>query len=264
MASPLICLGQQPCGFFPRRFLCAKITAARRLRGQLGGGAEIVLFFHDSDHDPRETTTILADQRTGREARLNFAFANATQKKFSPLHAKRVLPEWHANTARQLPQFAPSAAVEAFRETRAGNVADFCLEMYRRLGWLEGVRVVRSSDPEVRRRAARVEDCFVDVPHEGELVRARRRPDGSLALHKGGAEWIELPPQETRPEQVSPTRDTRWAWMRSVIPCTHYVAGRGEIQYLDPAAAREAEIVPRDEVADADRAEPCPCDHATA
>ena len=56
-AVPVICFGQQPCGFFPRRFLFAKIQTARRLQQELGG--EIVFFYHDSDHDPRETRTLL-------------------------------------------------------------------------------------------------------------------------------------------------------------------------------------------------------------
>ena len=45
--------------------------------------------------------------------------------------------------------------------------------MYRRLGLLDGIRVVRSSDPALRRAACEVDDFFVDVPHEGEIVRAR-------------------------------------------------------------------------------------------
>jgi len=49
MDHPIICFGQQPCGFFPKRFLFAKITAARRLQKEIGG--EIVFLFHDSDHD---------------------------------------------------------------------------------------------------------------------------------------------------------------------------------------------------------------------
>ena len=53
MDYPIICFGQQPCGFFPKRFLFAKIITARRLQKEIGG--EIVFFFHDSDHDPRET-----------------------------------------------------------------------------------------------------------------------------------------------------------------------------------------------------------------
>ena len=53
----VIAFGQQPCGFFPRRFLVAKIRTARRLQAEIGG--RIVFFFHDSDHDPRETRTIL-------------------------------------------------------------------------------------------------------------------------------------------------------------------------------------------------------------
>ena len=63
-ATPIICFGQQPCGFFPRRFLVAKIRTARRLQAEIGG--EIVFFYHDSDHDPRETQTILR-HRTTRE-----------------------------------------------------------------------------------------------------------------------------------------------------------------------------------------------------
>ena len=87
-ASPVIAFGQQPCGFFPRRFLVAKIRTARRRQSEIGG--EIVFFFHDSDHDPRETRTILRHRRTGEPAPLNFACANKLQRKFSPLHLKRI------------------------------------------------------------------------------------------------------------------------------------------------------------------------------
>ena len=86
MPAPIICFGQQPCGIFPRRFLFAKIETARRLQRELGG--EIVFFYHDSDHDPRETMTILRDLHTGAEQRLNFHFAKKLQKQFSPLFAE--------------------------------------------------------------------------------------------------------------------------------------------------------------------------------
>jgi hypothetical protein len=36
-AEPVIAFGQQPCGFFPRRFLVAKIRTAPRLQVELGG-----------------------------------------------------------------------------------------------------------------------------------------------------------------------------------------------------------------------------------
>ncbi len=81
MDHPIICFGQQPCGFFPKRFLFAKIITARRLQKEIGG--EIVFFFHDSDHDPRETITIMQDRRSGHEVALNFQFENRIQKKFS-------------------------------------------------------------------------------------------------------------------------------------------------------------------------------------
>ena len=96
-AEPVIAFGQQPCGFFPRRFLVAKIRTARRLQAEIGG--EIVFFCHDSDHDPRETRTILRHRKTGEPAQLNFAVENKLQRKFSPLYVKRIAPDWQGKTA---------------------------------------------------------------------------------------------------------------------------------------------------------------------
>jgi len=189
MDHPIICFGQQPCGFFPKRFLVAKILTARRLQKEIGG--EIVFFFHDSDHDPRETITILRDQHSDEEVALNFQFENRIQKQFSPLYAKRVLPDWQEKTARQLPSYVGRSLVAHFKETKCSNVADFCLEMYTRMGLLEGVRVERSSEPEFRARAVAVPDYFVDERYEGEIVRARYR-DGKLLLHKGGDRFQRL------------------------------------------------------------------------
>lgn len=251
MAAPVICFGQQPCGIFPRRFLFSKIQTARRLQRELGG--EVVFFCHDSDHDPRETITILRDRHTGVEKRLNFRFANKVQKEFSPLFAKRVLPEWKAKTARQLPNYVAPGLVEAFEKVAADNVADFCLEMYRQLGLLEGVRVMRSGDPDIRRRAIAVDDYFVDVTYEGELVRARISLD-ALLLHKGGDSYIRLPLEAYSAAQISPTRDTRLRWMQSVVRCTHYVAGASEIKYLNMEEAPGVEFIARDEISESDRA----------
>lgn len=250
-SSPIICFGQQPCGFFPKRFLFAKIVAARRLQEEIG--AEIVFFFHDSDHDPRETSTVLRERATGREQSLNFTFANKIQKQFSPLYAKRLMPDWQGKVARQLPAYVAPRLVEIFQAVPADNAADFCLEMYRGMDLLEGIRVERSSDPDFRRRAVAVDDYFVDVPWEGEIVRARRR-EGKLWLHKGGDNYLELPTLEFGPAEISPTRDTRLRWMQSVIRCTHYVAGAGERQYLNEAEAPGVVFVQREEIAD--------CDHA--
>ena len=144
-AAPLICFGQQPCGFFPRRFLFAKIRTARRLQAEIGG--EIVYFCHDSDHDSRETQTVLRHGRTGEASRLNFALANKLQRRWSPLFLKRIDPDWKARMGRQLPAYVEERWVEAFRRNQAANPADFCLEMYRRMGLLDGIRVARSSDP---------------------------------------------------------------------------------------------------------------------
>lgn len=251
MASPIICFGQQPCGIFPRRFLFAKIQTARRLQQKIGG--EIVFFYHDSDHDPRETATILRERHGEREFRINFTFANPIQKLFSPLFAKRVLPEWKEKTGRQLPNYVSPPLLEHFNNVEADNVADFCLEMYRRLGLLDGITVVRSGDPEIRARAAKIDDYFVDVQHEGELVRARRDGD-RLRLHKGGDAYIDLPMQEHAAKQISPTRDTRFRWMQSVVGCTHYVNGAGELQYLNRDDAPDVQFITRDPVSESDRA----------
>ncbi len=248
---PIIAFGQQPCGFFPRRFLYAKIVTARRLQAEIGG--EIVFFYHDSDHDPRETQTWLRHRRSGELAALNFAFENKVQRKWSPLYLKRLPAGWQAGTARQLGAYVAPELVEAFKGVTAGNAADFCLEMYRSLGLLEGVRVVRSSDPAVRRAACAVEDFFVDVPHEGEIVRARWRA-GALQLHEGGDTYRTLPAVGFGPEQVSPTRDTRLRWMQSVLSCTHYIAGAGEQAYLRKEDAPEINFVNRDAIERPDEA----------
>jgi hypothetical protein len=251
--SPVIAFGQQPCGFFPRRFLVAKIRTARRLQAEIGG--RVVYFCHDSDHDPRETRTILRHRTTGQPAHLNFAVVSKLQRKFSPLYAKRIAADWHARTLGQLPNYVDHPLIDLFGKTSAETVAGFCLEMYRRMGLLDGVDVVSSSDPQVRRRACDVADFFVDVPYEGEIVRARAR-DGGLYLHEGGDSFITLPASVPGfgKEQVTPTRDTRLRWMQSVIRCTHYVTGASEQAYLRPEEAPEIVYVRRDDIERSDEA----------
>jgi len=262
-SAPVICFGQQPCGFFPRRFLFAKIQTARRLQAELGG--EMVFFYHDSDHDPRETRTPLRHRQTNEPAQLNFAFENRLQRKFSPQYLKRIPAGWQAKTLLQLPNYVDQRLIEIFRKAGAPNVADFCLEMYRALGLLEGIRVVRSSDPAVRRAACDIADFFVDVPHEGEIVRARSvgvqasacsadTLTRELQLHEGGDSYVKLRAVTFNKEQVSPARDSRLCWMQSVVHCTHYVAGAGERAYLHPEEAPEITFVNRETIERSDEA----------
>jgi hypothetical protein len=251
MTAPIICFGQQPCGFFPKRFLFAKIRTARRLQKEIGG--EIVFFCHDSDHDPRETKTILRHRKTSELAHLNFAFENKIQRKFSPLYVKTIAPGWQDKTALQLPNYIGHPLIEVFRKVSATNVADFCLEMYHRMGLLEGIRVARSSEPDFRRAACDISEFFVDVPHKGEIVRARFI-DGALKLHEGGDSFVTLPLTAFTKEQISPARDTRLRWMQSVLHCTHYIAGAGEKDYLHPQETPEIIIVNRDDIDRSDEA----------
>jgi len=274
MTAPVICFGQQPCGFFPKRFLVAKIQTARRLQSEIGG--EIVYFFHDSDHDPRETQTILRHRKTAEPAMLNFAFANKIQRKFSPLHLKQIAAGWQEKTILQLPNYVGHPLINIFKKVSAASVADFCLEIYRGMGLLDGIRVVRSSDSAVRRAACDVPEFFVDVPYESEIVRARfnagapsagsARADGfyqraepvlgapMLTLHEGGNSYITLPPADFTKEQISPTRDTRLRWMQSVVHCTHYIAGAGEQAYLRREETPEITFIKRDDIERSDEA----------
>jgi hypothetical protein len=251
LKTPVICFGQQPCGFFPRRFLYAKFVTARRLQSEIGG--EIVFFYHDSDHDPRETRTTLRHRKTSEEIELNFAFDNQIQRKYSPLYLKRVRPDWRSKTSLQLPAYVDRRWVDAFKAITANRVGEFCLEMYDRMGLLDGIRVARSSDPEFRKAACDISDYFVDVPYEGEVVRARYR-NGELTLHKGGDQYETLPPINFGKEQISPTRDTRLRWMQSVLHCTHYIAGAGEQAYLNRADAPEVNFLNRDTIDRSDEA----------
>jgi hypothetical protein len=125
--------------------------------------------------------------------------------------------------------------------------------MYRAMGLLEGIRVVRSSDPAVRTAACDITDCFVDVTLQGEIVRARLM-EGALKLHEGGESYVPLPLTPYTKAQVSPTRDSRLRWMQSIIHCTHYIAGAGEQAYLNKADAPEITFINRDPIDRSDEA----------
>lgn len=245
MSSPIICFGQQPCGFFPKNFLVSKILTARRLQREIGG--EIVFFYHDSDHDPRETRTILRHRTTNDPAQLNFTFENKLQRKFSPLYAKRIPEGWQQKTILQLPNYIGHPLINIFKDVSAGNVADYCLDVYRKMGLLEEIKIVRSGDPDFRDAACDIDEFFLDVQHEGETVRARHTEEG-LKLHEGGNAFVTLPMIDFTKKQISPTRDSRLRWMQSVIHCTHYIAGAGEQDYLRTDETPEVEFVTRDTI----------------
>ena len=251
MSEPVICFGQQPCGFFPKRFLVAKMETARRLQKEIGG--EIVFFYHDSDHDPRETKTTLRHRKTDEPAQLNFAFENKTQRKWSPLYLKQIAAGWQEKTIRQLGGYVDKPLVDKFKTVAAStaeanpnaNIADFCLEIYREMGLLEGIKIMRSSDAKFRSTARDISDYFVDIPYENEIVRARYT-DSAFKLHEGGEVFVDVPLIPFEKIQISPARDTRLLWMQSVIKCTHYVTGAGEAAYLNREEAPEIEFITRD------------------
>lgn len=247
-SESIICFGQQPCGFFPKRYLYAKIKTARRLQQEQGG--RIIFFYHDSDQDYRETITVLADRHTAVIERLNFLQENKIQKKYSPLYCKRVPDTWQADIARRLHRFVDPPLIDIFLSQSAQTVADFCLGMYRGMGLLDGIEVVRSSDPAVRQAALDVvDDYYADVEYEGETVRARFQT-GALFLEQGGGLHIPLPPQRIQKQQKNPAREQRFAWMQSVIHCNHYVQGESEAAYFSTKPDPTVQFVQRDVIAD--------------
>lgn len=243
----IICFGQQPCGFFPKRFLVAKIKTAQKLRAEIGG--RIVFFYHDSDADYRETITIMRDQSTGAEVRLNFTQENKLQKKFSPLNLKRIPAGWKDEILKQLPRFVDKPQIDLFASVNEKTVADFCLEMYRKMGLLNGMEVIRSSDKIFRQQSTDLaEDYFADVEYQGETVRAQMI-DGYLQLHEGGGKYTQIPkPGKIEKSQITPGARQRFAWMQSVIKCTHYVYGEGEKEYMEFDKFPEVKFTKRDDI----------------
>ena len=248
--EPVICFGQQPNGFSPKRYLYAKIKTARELQKKIGG--RIVFFYHDSDADYRETITILEDMRTKAEVRLNFKEENKIQKKYSPLYAKKILPGWQEEMLRQLPRFMDKSIIDIFGGIQEKTVADFCLSMYKKLGLLEGIEIARSGDKDFRNKADELKKYFADVEYEGEIVRAQIQ-NGKFMLHAGGGKYLDisasvLPLTSVEKWQKSPARAERFAWMQSVIHCTHYIAGESEADYLNKADFPEVFFVDREKI----------------
>ncbi len=258
MNPPIIALGQQPNGFFPKRFFYAKLQSARNLQKEIGG--KIVLFYHDSDADYRETITVLRDRNTNAEVRLNFTQENKVQKNFSPLYLKRIPTGWKEETLKQLPRFANSDLIELFKLIDASTAADFCLEMYKKLGLLDGIEVVRSSDKAFRETADNLSgEFYADIPYKNEIVRARIIPNtqhlkpntSSASLHHGGGKTTEFEvADEIKKSQITPGRDQRFKWMNSVIKATHYITGNSEYDYLKKEDFPEVNFIKRDQIED--------------
>lgn len=230
----------------------AKILTARALQKKIGG--DIIFFYHDSDHDFRETITIMRDRQTNIIDRINFEQENKIQKKYSPLYCKRIPAPWQQATARRLRRFVDQPLIDYFTSVQAATVADFCLALYQKMGLLDTITIVRSSDPGVRETADELtDDYFADLPYENEIVRARVQ-QGRIFLHRGGGQYLDLPAQPIAKKQKNPNREQRFGWMQSVIGCSHYITGRGEGKYLNPKAFPNITFVERDDIADSDLA----------
>ncbi len=248
MIQPIICFGQQPNGFFPKRFFYSKIQSARALHASLGG--RIVWFCHDSDSDYRETITIFRDRQSGAEVRHNFLQPNKIQKKFSPLWAKRIAPGWKEYMARQLPRFMDKALQNIFVSVEKEMVADFCIAMYEKLGLLEGIEIVRSGSRKFREAADDLDEFYADIKYGDEIVRALHQKNGGFVLHEGGGRYSTLPDEPVGKLEKSAGRDLRFAWMQSVIHCDYYIMGASEKEYLDRNAFPGISFIERDSISE--------------
>lgn len=250
MNENIICFGQQPCGFFPKNFLVAKINTAKKLQEKIGG--KVVFFYHDSDADYRETITIMRDLKTNDEVRLNFTQENKLQKKHSPLYLKRIPKNWKQEILKQLPRFVDNQLLNLFESIEADNVADFCLEMYKKMGLLEGIEIFRSSDINFRKKALKIKNGFTDIEYQGEIVRAKIL-NNSLSLHEGGGVYTNLSkPDKISKEQITPGANERFGWMNSVINCNYYIFGQGEKQYLNFNNFPQVNFIEREKIENSD------------
>ncbi len=248
MSTPVICFGQQPNGIFPKRYLYAKIQTAKKLQKEIGG--RIVFFYHDSDADYRETITLLKDKINGEDMRLNFIQENKIQKKYSPLYVKKIVAGWQEEIIKKLPRLVPKELIDLFSSIHEGTVADFCLSVYKKMGFFDGIEIVRSGDKSFRMEAEDLTTYYADVEYEGEIVRAEMS-EGILRLHEGGGNYITIPtPAKIEKWQKNPGRDERFHWMQSVIGATHYIAGKGEMAYLTRENFPEVMFVERDDISD--------------
>lgn len=225
--TPVICIAQEPNGFFPTSSFVAKLKAARKLQKDIGG--KIVWFVDDSESNYKSTEVILVDKKTGQEIAFNFIQENEIQKNFSPLYAKRIAKNWQEDTAQKLVPIINSNLLETFKSVKSDTSAGFCIRMYQKLGLLDEVEIIRSSDPAVRRSAIPVPDFFIDTEYQNEIVRARFRND-HLEL---GATKLILPLPGFDAETISPALNLRFTWMQSVVNCSHYIFEKSEKDLLN-------------------------------
>jgi len=59
---------------------------------------------------------------------------------------------------------------------------------------------------------------------------------------------------EFNKKQISPTRDTRFRWMQSVVNCSHYIPGASEQVYLQSEEIPEINFINRDPIDRSDEA----------
>jgi hypothetical protein len=150
--------------------------------------------------------------------------------------------------------------LELFESVEEKTVADFCLEMYKKLGLLDGIEVIRSSDSAFREKADDLnEEFYADVPYENEIVRARILPKTQnltpktyiAQLHHGGGKNTEFEVNtEIKKNQKSAGRDERFKWMNSVLNSTHYITGNSEFDYLKKEDFPEVKFIKRDQIED--------------
>ncbi len=131
-----------------------------------------------------------------------------------------------------------------------------------------------------------LEEYFADIKYQGEIVRARVSPSPlaptvpsglargdvpplagqrgvttspliptlimggrTATLHQGGGKYTKIEIDgKIEKRQISAGANERFAWMQSVVHCTHYIYGEGEKEYLDFDARPEVKFIQRDAI----------------
>ena len=252
MSAPVICFGQQPCGFFPRRFLAAKICTARRLQARDRRGDR--LFLPRQRPRPAGDADHPAPPQDRRAARPQLRL-----REQAPAQVVPALPQaGPAGVARA--DGAPASGLcrpalgRGLQRVQCADVADFCLEMYRAHGAAGGhPRRPLERPGRSGARPATSRNTSSTCPTRGDGAGPVRRRRSAPAR---GRRFIPDLPRvrfEHGTNQPDPGL-AAFAGCNRSSHCTHYVTGAGEQAYLRPADAPEVTFVHRDTIERSDEA----------
>lgn len=217
MEKPIVCLSEQLSSFLPTKSLVRRIDAAKSLASRVGG--KTILFIWDSWHRGTAETVLPGNRR------ISFEYYNNLQRDYTPFYLKNLDPVWWNRAKSKLDGIVPGKIINVLDNIKEDTAGNFCLKAYKKLGFLDNLEVVRSSDPEIRKKAKMFEDFYVEVSYKGEIVRARYTNRG-FVLESNPP--VEIYKTDVVPGMVTPPDEKRFEWMDSIVSPSHYILGEKE------------------------------------